>query len=166
MRRKPWKELLLLISTLLGGPGAFAQYNPPSTPAPYNPIALAEVTGASRAAVQAGQSNYQTLSQNPYLGGVPVGRLSATPVPLSLDDAVAREIARLIAGGETQDKAIELVDATDKSRAAFVRQYLGLKWPEPHLYHATFNTEMGDPCTARMLVECLQLFQSTRDCSQ
>jgi cytidylate kinase len=68
------------------------------------------------------------------------------------------KIRRLISKGETQDKAIELVDTTDKARAAFVRQYLGLKWPEPHLYHATFNTEMGEPCTAAMLVECLQLF--------
>jgi hypothetical protein len=71
MRRRPWSELLLLTSTLLGGTAAVSQYNPPATPAPYNPIALAEVTGAARAAVQAGQNNYQTLSQNPYLGGVP-----------------------------------------------------------------------------------------------
>jgi cytidylate kinase-like protein len=69
------------------------------------------------------------------------------------------KISRLISGGETQDKAIELVDTTDKSRAAFVRQYLGLKWPEPHLYQAMFNTEVGEPCTAEMLVACLQLFQ-------
>ena len=69
------------------------------------------------------------------------------------------KIRRLISRGETQNKAIELVDTTDKARAAFVRQYLGLKWPEPHLYHAMFNTEMGESCTATMLVECLQLFQ-------
>jgi hypothetical protein len=69
------------------------------------------------------------------------------------------KIRRLISRGETQDKAIELIDTTDKARAAFVQQYLGLKWPEPHLYHATFNTEMGESCTATMLVECLQLFQ-------
>ena len=89
MRRRPWNELLLLSCTLLGGAVAFAQYSAPATPAPYNPIALAEITGASRAAVQAGQNNYQTLSQNPYLGGVPAGRVSATPVALSLEDAVA-----------------------------------------------------------------------------
>ena len=89
MRCRPWNKLLLLSSALLGGVGAFAQYSPPATPAPYNPIALAEVTGAPRAAVQAGQNNYQTLSQNPYLGGVPAGKLSATPVALSLEDAVA-----------------------------------------------------------------------------
>jgi cytidylate kinase len=69
------------------------------------------------------------------------------------------KIGRLISRGETQEKAIELVDTTDKARAAFVRQYLGLKWEEPDLYHAMFNTEMGESCTATMLVECLQLFQ-------
>ena len=98
MRRRPWNELLLLSCTLLGGAVAVAQYNPPATPAPYNPIALAEITGAPRAAVQAGQNNYQTLSQNPYLGGVPAGRLSATPVALSLEDAVARGLKQNLGG--------------------------------------------------------------------
>jgi cytidylate kinase len=69
------------------------------------------------------------------------------------------KIRRLISRGATQDEAIEQVDATDKARAEFVRQYLGLKWPEPHLYHAMFNTEMGEPCTATMLVDCVQQFE-------
>jgi outer membrane protein TolC len=93
-----WNKLLLLSPALLGGVGALAQYNPPATPAPYNPIALAEVTGAPRAAVQAGQNNYQTLSHNPYLGGVPGGKLSATPVPLSLKDAVALGLKQNLGG--------------------------------------------------------------------
>jgi hypothetical protein len=59
------------------------------------------------------------------------------------------KIRRLISGGETQDKAIELVDTKDKARVAFVQQYLGLKWPQRHLYHAMFNTEMGESCTPR-----------------
>jgi outer membrane protein TolC len=98
MRRRPRNELLLLSCTLLGSAVAFAQYNAPATPAPYNPIALAEITGTPRAAVQAGQNNYQTLSQNPYLGGVPAGRLSATPVALSLEDAVARGLKQNLGG--------------------------------------------------------------------
>ena len=72
------------------------------------------------------------------------------------------KIRRLISRGETQDRAIELIDTTDKARAAFVRQYLGLKWPEPQLYHAMFNTEMGESCTATMLVECVQQFERER----
>jgi len=69
------------------------------------------------------------------------------------------KIRRLISSGESQGSAIDLIDTTDKARAAFVRQYLGLKWPESHLYHAMFNTEIGESCTARMLVECLQQFE-------
>jgi Cytidylate kinase-like family len=76
------------------------------------------------------------------------------------------KIRRMISRGETQDKAIELIDTTDKSRATFVRQYLGLRWQEPFLYHAMFNTEMGESCTATMLVECLQLLQRDREYSQ
>jgi cytidylate kinase len=69
------------------------------------------------------------------------------------------KISKLISRGATEDKAIEQVDTTDKARAAFVRDYLELKWPEPHLYQAMFNTEMGESCTATMLVECLQQFE-------
>ncbi len=69
------------------------------------------------------------------------------------------KIRRMIAQGATQNKAIEQVDTTDKARAAFLRQYLGLKWPGPDLYHAMFNTEMGESCTATMLVECVKQFE-------
>ena len=98
MRRRPRNEPLLLCCTLLGGAAAFAQYSAPATPAPYNPIALAEVTGAPRTAVQARQNNYQTLSQNPYLGGIPTGKLSAAPVALSLADAVALGLKQNLGG--------------------------------------------------------------------
>jgi hypothetical protein len=74
------------------------------------------------------------------------------------------KIRRLISRGESQDKAINLIDTTDEARAAFVRQYLGLKWPERHLYHAMFNTEVGESCTATMLVECLEQFERKHDC--
>jgi cytidylate kinase len=76
------------------------------------------------------------------------------------------KIGRLISRGESQDRAIKLIDTTDDARAAFVRQYLGLKWPERHLYHAMFNTEMGESCTATMLVECLQQFERNREHSR
>ena len=72
------------------------------------------------------------------------------------------KIRRLISKGATEDKAIEQIDTTDQSRAAFVRQYLGLKWPEPHLYHAQFNTEMGESCTAAMLLQCVKQFEGDK----
>jgi len=69
------------------------------------------------------------------------------------------KIRRMIARGATQNEAIEQIDTTDKARAAFVHQYLGLKWPQPDLYHAMFNTEMGESCTAAILIECAQRFE-------
>ena len=86
---------------------AWGQYSAPATPAPYNPIALADVTGAPRAAVQAGQKNYQTLSQNPYLGGVPSRNASASPVPLSLEDAVTLGLKQNLGGVLATDAVID-----------------------------------------------------------
>jgi outer membrane protein TolC len=102
MRFRPWIELLLLCAPLFSGVATFAQYNPlPS------PIAEEEVAGPARAAVRAGPSNYVILSQNPYLGGVPSGELSATPVPLPLEDAVARGLKQNLGGFLASDSVID-----------------------------------------------------------
>jgi len=73
-----------------------------------------------------------------------------------------QKIRRLIARGEAEDRAIQQVDTTDQARAAFVRQYLGLKWPEPHLYQAMFNTEIGESCVASMLIQCVKQVESAK----
>ncbi len=93
LRLKPWIRLLLFCGPLFSGAATFAQYNPlPS------PIAEQEVAGPAQAAVRAGQNNPADLSQNPYLGGVPAGVRSATPIPLSLEDAVARGLKQNLGG--------------------------------------------------------------------
>lgn len=66
------------------------------------------------------------------------------------------KIHRLITEGIPQEKAIEDVDTIDRDRAAFVKKYLKLDWPERHLYDVMFNTEPGDSFVADMLVYCLQ----------
>ena len=66
------------------------------------------------------------------------------------------KISRLIAAGTPQEKAISDVDTIDRDRAAFVKRYLKLNWPELHLYDVMFNTEMGDSFVADMLARCVQ----------
>ncbi|MGA7854837.1 MAG: TolC family protein [Candidatus Acidiferrales bacterium] len=93
VRRKPWIRLLLLCVPFFAATAAFAQYNPlPS------PIAEQEVAGPAQAAVRAAQNTTEALSQNPYLGGVPTGERSATPIPLSLENAVARGLRQNLGG--------------------------------------------------------------------
>jgi len=66
------------------------------------------------------------------------------------------KIHRLVCGGTPERAAIEQVDTTDRDRAAFVKKYLKLNWPEYHLYDAMFNTERGDSYVAEMLARCAQ----------
>ena len=70
------------------------------------------------------------------------------------------KIQRLITAGTAQEKAIEEVDTIDRDRAAFVKKYLKLNWPERHLYDAMFNTERGDSYVAEMLARCAQQLAS------
>ncbi|HTV15337.1 MAG TPA: cytidylate kinase-like family protein [Acidobacteriaceae bacterium] len=72
------------------------------------------------------------------------------------------KIRRLISEGTPEGAAIEQIDTIDKARAAFVQQYLKLKWPEPHLFQAMFNTDMGEERAAAMIVECLRQAAGSR----
>jgi hypothetical protein len=65
------------------------------------------------------------------------------------------KIQRLITAGMPQEKAITDVDTIDKDRAAFVKRYFKLNWPDRNLYDAMFNTEIGDSFVAEMLVRCV-----------
>jgi hypothetical protein len=66
------------------------------------------------------------------------------------------KIQRLIAAGTPQEEAITEIDTIDRDRAAFVKRYLKLNWPEIHLYDAMLNTEMGDSFVAEILAHCIQ----------
>ena len=66
------------------------------------------------------------------------------------------KIHRLITAGIPQEKAIRDVDTIDRDRAAFIKRYLKLSWPDHHLYDAMFNTETGDSFVAEMLAHCVQ----------
>ena len=66
------------------------------------------------------------------------------------------KIQRLITSGIPQEKAITDVDTIDVDRAAFVKKFFRLNWPEIHLYDAMFNTETGDFFVAEMLAYCVQ----------
>jgi hypothetical protein len=66
------------------------------------------------------------------------------------------KIHKLITAGIQQEKAITDVDTIDGDRAAFVKKYLNLNWPDRHLYNAMFNTEQGDSFVAEMLAHCVQ----------
>jgi hypothetical protein len=53
-------------------------------------------------------------------------------------------VRRLIAEGNTPQHAEALVDTVDRERAAFIRNYFHVEWPNLPVYHAMINTMAGD----------------------
>lgn len=53
------------------------------------------------------------------------------------------KVQHLIRSGEKPSEALRLVDSTDSDRAAFVKHYFHLKWPDRQDYHLMLNTSLG-----------------------
>jgi cytidylate kinase len=54
------------------------------------------------------------------------------------------KVRRLIAEGNKQSHAEALVDTVDRERAAFIKNYFNVEWPNRELYHAMINTSLGE----------------------
>jgi outer membrane protein TolC len=57
-----------------------------------------ELNATNQRAVPYGASSVASQPQNPYLGGVPAGTASATPLSLTLEEAVARGLRQNLGG--------------------------------------------------------------------
>jgi cytidylate kinase len=54
------------------------------------------------------------------------------------------KIRRLVASGVSEADVERLVDTVDSDRTAFIDKYFHIEWPNRPLYHAMFNTSLGD----------------------
>jgi len=52
-------------------------------------------------------------------------------------------------------EAIELVDTIDDDRRKFVKHYFGHDWPNRQLFHAMFNTAIGDDNTVEAILQLM-----------
>jgi cytidylate kinase len=66
------------------------------------------------------------------------------------------KIRRLIADGNTPRHAEALVDTVDRERAAFIRNYFNVEWPNLPIYHAMVNTMAGDDVVVNAMLSFLQ----------
>jgi hypothetical protein len=54
------------------------------------------------------------------------------------------KVRRLAASGIAEAEVHQLVDTVDNDRAAFVEKYFHIRWPDRPVYHAMFNTAVGE----------------------
>jgi cytidylate kinase len=66
------------------------------------------------------------------------------------------KIRRLIAQGNRQQQAEFLVDSVDRERAAFIRTYFHVDWPNRQVYHAMINTAAGDEAVVRAILSFME----------
>jgi cytidylate kinase len=62
------------------------------------------------------------------------------------------KIRRLIDQGVLQREAEHQVETVDRERAAFIKTYFQVEWPNRNVYHAMLNTAMGDDVVAKAIL--------------
>jgi cytidylate kinase len=62
------------------------------------------------------------------------------------------KVRRLVSQGTRQSDAEYQADFIDKERAAFIRTYFNVEWPNRPIYHAMFNTAVGDDQVVRAIL--------------
>lgn len=62
------------------------------------------------------------------------------------------KVRRMVAQGIRQSEAENHADVVDKERAAFIKSYFHVDWPNRQVYHAMFNTATGDDTVVRAIL--------------
>lgn len=69
---------------------------------------------------------------------------------------------RLRAAGEEEEKAIEMAEAVDRERAAFIQKYFNVEWPGRHRFHLMVNTGMGDEVATGIILDAVARCEKAR----
>ena len=63
------------------------------------------------------------------------------------------KVRRLQAGGKTPSEAVHLAETVDVDRAAFIKQYFKVDWPERHRFHLMVNSSIGDDVAVETILD-------------
>jgi cytidylate kinase len=71
-------------------------------------------------------------------------------------------VRRLRAGGESEEKAIELAETVDRDRAEFIKQYFNVEWPGRHAFHLMVNSGMGEDVAVEIILDAVATCEKGR----
>lgn len=66
-----------------------------------------------------------------------------------------QRIARIRQRLPVAEEVEELIRATDRQRAEYVRMHFGCNWSDPHLYHLLISSELGEAQVASLILDVL-----------
>ncbi|HWE51088.1 MAG TPA: cytidylate kinase-like family protein [Bryobacteraceae bacterium] len=64
-------------------------------------------------------------------------------------------VRRLMQAGKSEADAVHLAETVDRDRAAFIKQYFDVEWPERHFFHLMVNSTMGDAAAVETIMDGL-----------
>jgi cytidylate kinase len=72
------------------------------------------------------------------------------------------KVRRLRSIGKSEKEAAELAQTVDLDRAAFIKKYFNVEWPERHRFHLMVNSSVGDEVAVDTILDTLARFAKQR----
>jgi cytidylate kinase len=72
------------------------------------------------------------------------------------------KVRRLRSRGKSEREAIELAETVDRDRAAFIKQYFDVDWPERWRFHLMVNSGMGDEVAVETILDVVERYAKQR----
>ncbi|HEV2493555.1 MAG TPA: cytidylate kinase-like family protein [Terriglobia bacterium] len=72
------------------------------------------------------------------------------------------KVRRLQALGKSEKEATELAETVDTDRAAFIKKYFDVDWPERHRFHLMINSSIGDEAAVETILDAHRRFEKRR----
>jgi cytidylate kinase len=72
------------------------------------------------------------------------------------------KVRRLQAGGKSEREATQLAETVDRDRAAFIKQFFKVEWPDRHWFHLMLNSTIGETGAVETILNGMALFEKQR----
>src|SRR5271170_989208 len=67
------------------------------------------------------------------------------------------KVRRLMAGGKSEDDAVQLAETVDRDRAEFIKEYFGVEWPDRHRFDMMVNSTIGEETAVDTILDSIAL---------
>lgn len=71
---------------------------------------------------------------------------------------LGEKVQRLRGTGKSEREAHQLAETVDLDRAAFIKQYFGVEWPDRHRFHLMINSTIGTEAAVDLILEGIAMF--------
>ena len=69
------------------------------------------------------------------------------------------KVRRLKAGGMSETKAVQLIESVDRDRAAFIKNYFNVEWPDRQRFDVMINSDMGEATAVEVLLNSIKILE-------